>query len=168
MTRIYMNQLNKAQVICGSPNPHTLSSTKYEDLIKQVGMTCTSFFKKKIPLSLFYPWCDCSDLLNLIKIIAAIFLSQVETQPKDTNLSSEGWWLSWEILHSTLSRFEAFGINESHSSFKCSFPLGTSSRANHWRENMNVHRSSPESTFPVKQFPQMSQAAHCEARTVPD
>lgn len=35
MTRIYMTQLNKAEVICGSPNLHSISSTKYEDFINQ-------------------------------------------------------------------------------------------------------------------------------------
>lgn len=39
---------------------------------------------------------------------------------------------------STFSRFEASGMSVSHSSFKCSFPLRTSSRVNHCRESKTV------------------------------
>lgn len=53
-------------------------------------------------------------------------------------------------LHSTLSRFDAFGINVSHSSLKCSFPLGTSSRVNHWREKMFMFSKNSESKIQIK------------------
>lgn len=50
-------------------------------------------------------------------------------------------------------------MSVSHSSFKCSFPLQTSSRVNHCREKHKFSRS-PESTLRL-QSPPESQAVPC-------
>lgn len=59
----------------------------------------------------------------------------------------------------TLSRAEVSGMSVSHSSFKCSFPLQTSSRVNHCREKHKFSRR-PESTLRL-QSPPESQAVPC-------
>lgn len=57
----------------------------------------------------------------------------------DRRQGQESWPLCADTAR-TLSRWEASGSRESHSSFRCSFPLETSSRLNHWRESAEAQK----------------------------
>lgn len=75
----------------------------------------------------------CSDSQHRVTVLLRVWKMSSSTV-SGTDLSAQDCGLLWGPS-STCSRFDASGMSVSHSSFKCSFPLGTSSRVNHCGES---------------------------------
>ena len=123
MTRFHPDQ--SAQVTWGSPSPCRAPKHEPWDL-REPADAC------KLPLALICA--DATAVTHSMRVALPLRVCKWAAAVSGTNLSAQDCGLPWGPS-STCSRFDASGMSVSHSSFKCSFPLGTSSRVNHCRES---------------------------------